>query len=69
MNVYDSIVTGLQEAIAYEQGTLSAAKTVLSIQPLPEITPAEIRAIRHATGLTQMMFAAVMGVSVKTVEA
>ena len=47
MNVFDSIITGLNEAVDYEKGKISAKKL----------------------GFTQAVFAAVIGVSTKTVEA
>lgn len=69
MNVFESIITGLNEAIEYEQGKISAGKTKLTIEPLPDISADEIKTIRNNLGLTQAMFAAVIGVSAKTVEA
>ena len=69
MNVFESIMTGLNEAVEYEKGNLTARKTTLTIEPLPEISADEIKALRNKIGLTQAMFAAVMGVSAKTVEA
>ena len=69
MGVFDDIKLGLEQAIEYEKGTLKARKTTLSIQPLDTFTSEEIREIRNKTGLTQVLFAKYMGVSVKTVEA
>ena len=69
MGVYDDIRQGLEQAIEYEQGKISARKTTLTILPLSTFTSAEIKAIRLGTGLTQASFAKFMGVCVKTVEA
>lgn len=69
MNVFESIMTGLNEAVEYEKGNLTAKKTTLTVEPLPEITAEEIKSIRKEIGLTQAMFATVIGVSTKTVEA
>jgi len=69
MNVFESIMTGLNEAVEYEKGNLSAKKTILTVEPLPDICAEEIRNLRNDIGLTQAMFAAVIGVSTKTVEA
>lgn len=69
MSVYDEIKLGLEQAIEYEKGNLRARKTTLSILPLETFTPGEIKEIRNKTGLTQVLFAKYMGVSVKTVEA
>ncbi|MBS6464247.1 MAG: helix-turn-helix domain-containing protein [Firmicutes bacterium] len=69
MNVFDDIKVGLEQAIEYEKGNLNAKKTTISILPLHKFTSAEIKEIRNKTGLTQVLFAQYMGVSVKTVEA
>ena len=69
MGIFDDIKTGLEQAIDYEKGNLKANTTVLRIAPVDAFTPGEIKAIRKSTGLTQVLFAQYMGVSVKTVEA
>ena len=69
MSVFEEIKTGLGQAIAYEKGNLKARKTTLSVAPVDTFTPGEIKEIRNRTGLTQVLFARYMGVSVKTVEA
>lgn len=69
MSVFDQIQTGLQEAIAHERGELEAKTKRLTIQPLPHYDASEIKRIRLNAGMTQGVFAAFMGVSVKTVEA
>lgn len=69
MNVYESIITGLQEAADYEAGRIKARTTKMTVEPLPEISADDIRTVRCDAGLTQSVFAAVLGVSVKTVEA
>lgn len=69
MNIFESIMTGLNEAVEYEKGNLKAKKTTITVEPLPEISAEDIKNIRNEIGLTQSMFAAVIGVSVKTVEA
>ena len=69
MNVYDSIIEGLNEAVEYEKENVKAKTSVISVAPLPEIASGEIKNIRKSLDMTQVMFAAVMGASVKTVEA
>lgn len=69
MNLFDDIKTGLDQAIEYEKGNLKAKTTTLTIEPIESFKPEEIRSIRMETGLTQILFAKYMGVSVKTVEA
>lgn len=69
MGVFDEIKTGIEQAIEYEKGTLKAKKTMLSISPIDCFSAKEIKEIRNHTGMTQVLFAKYMGVSVKTVEA
>lgn len=69
MSAFDKIKTGLEEAIAFERGTLPAKTTKLTIAPVEHYDANEIKAIRKSTGFTQVVFAQYMGVSVKTVEA
>ena len=67
--VFDDIREGLNQAIDYERGKGKAKITVVAIFPIDNFSREEIRAIRIATGLTQVSFAKFMGVSTKTVEA
>ncbi len=69
MSIFDEIKTGLNQAIEYEKGNLKAKTTTLTITAVDTFTPGEIKEIRNNTGLTQVLFAQFMGVSVKTVEA
>ena len=70
MNLYESIKQGLNEAVEYERGNLPNVKIdKISISPLPQYTACEIKEIRMQQGMTQRLFAAVLGVSIKTVEA
>ena len=68
MAIFDDIKLGVEQAIAYEKGNLKAKKTTLTIAPVEVFTAQDIKDIRHQTGLTQVLFARFMGVSVKTVE-
>ncbi len=69
MNVYESIVQGLTEAEQYQQGTISARKTKLTIKPVETFSTDDIKQIRKQTGLSQISFAGTIGVSPKTIEA
>lgn len=69
MNVFESIVQGLNEAIAYENGENTARSAGITITPPPEVSAEDVRQLRHSLNMTQRTFAAVMGVSAKTVEA
>ena len=68
MNLFDDIKNGLGQAIKYEKGNLKAKTTTLTVEPIESFKPEDIRSIRKETGLTQILFAKFMGVSVKTVE-
>jgi len=68
--LYESIRQGLNEAIEYEKGNLPNVKVdKVSISPLNVYKGTKIKEIRVRHNMTQKIFAAVLGVSVKTVEA
>ena len=69
MDVYKSIITGLNEAVGYEKGTVKARKAKCTVNPAPDFNAQEIKSVRNTLQMTQATFAAVMGVSTKTVEA
>lgn len=69
-NIYENIVTGLQEAIddsAAKEKKLR--RRLVTVVPVKEYSSQEVKAIRNSTGLSQKLFASYMGVSAKTVEA
>ena len=69
MKVYDGIMQGLEEAVAYNEGKIKARTTTMSVEPVPDFAATEIKSIRNELGMTQVLFAGFMGVSPKTVEA
>lgn len=69
MSLFDEIKLGLNQAIEYEKGNLQADTKTLSVAPVEKFTAAEIKVIRKNTGMTQVLFAKYLGVSLKTVEA
>ena len=69
MKVYDGIMQGLEEAVAYNEGKIKARTNTMSISPVPDFKATEIKGIRNELGMTQVLFAGLMGVSTKTVEA
>ncbi len=69
MSVYESIITGLNEVIDYEKGKGTARVMKCTVAPIPDFTAEEIKSLRHTLNMTQNTFAALMGVSSKTVEA
>ena len=66
---FNELMTGLNEAVAIEQGKLQGRKTIYEIQPVKKYDNAQIKQIRTSIGMTQVLFADYMGVSTKTVEA
>jgi len=69
MNICESIIQGLTEAVDYQQGKVKARKTKLTIKPVDTFNTADIKQIRQKTGLSQVIFARSLGLSTKTVEA
>ena len=69
MSLFEDIKTGLNEAIEYENGNLNASTRTLSVTPIEAFTASEIKEIRKKAGMTQVLFAKYLGVSLKTVEA
>lgn len=72
MSVYDGIMRGLEEALEHAKGEKSLPTVTVyskNVEPLRNYRPEEIKQIRSALGMTQMLFAGFMGVSQKTVEA
>lgn len=68
MSAFESIMEGLNEALEDSKNPTLPRKTV-TIEPLKNYKPAEIKSIRLSTGMTQKLFANYMGVSYKTIEA
>lgn len=62
-------MNGLNEAVDYEKGKGKARTVQISVAPVPDFTAEEIKALRQTLKMTQGTFAALMGVSSKTVEA
>lgn len=70
MNVYDSIIQGLNEAVEFTNGNKKVARVErINVVPIYNFSADEIKAIRTSLKMTQSVFALVMGVSKKTVEA
>ena len=76
LNVGDSIIKGLEEALAYERGerslrTRTAERTAREARVVapPLYDSARIRAVRARLALSQPLFAAALNVSAQTVKA
>ena len=69
-NVYESIITGLNEAIEDANSSEKKLKrNVVHVEPIKEYNAEEVKKIRLNTGMSQNVFASYIGVSCKTVEA
>ena len=69
-NVYESIMTGLNEAVedskSYEK---KLTRRVVTVIPVKEYNASEVKKIRNSIGMSQKTFASYLGVSCKTVKA
>lgn len=69
MSVFDSIMNGLNEALAYKKGEIKANVRKITITPIQKYEAKDIKRIRNGLKLPQPVFADLLGVSKKTVEA
>lgn len=65
ISFFDGLMEGLNEALAYEKGS-AKAETYVRKQSLPEV---DVAKERSRLNMTQKAFAALIGVSKRTVEA
>ena len=69
-NVFESIMTGLRQAVDDTHATNSKLKRrTVTIIPVKEYRADQIKSIRHSVGMSQSSFAGYLGVTKKTVEA
>lgn len=68
-NVYEGILEGLQEAVAYKQGDRSRCRVSVREIPVPEYKAADVARTRKDLNLSQRALATALGVSTRTVEA
>lgn len=61
--------TTLKDLEEFEKGKIAFNKTTIGINPLKVYSSKEIKKIRNSTKLSQSYFAALLGVSKKTIEA
>lgn len=66
---FESIMRGLSEVKAHHKGKLKLKTTAIEIAPLPVYDAKAIKALRLDLGLSQTVFAQVLGVAKKTIEA
>lgn len=65
IDFFSGVMEGLEEALAFEKGKASA-ETFLRKRDLPDVDVSEVR---NSLDMTQKSFAAMLGVSSRTVEA
>ncbi len=69
-DVYESIMTGLSEAVEDARSEKKKLKRrVVTVTPVKQYQPDEVKKIRNTVGMSQKIFASYLGVSDKTVEA
>ncbi len=70
MSAFDDIMEGISQAVEYEKGNLKEVKKrIIKVSPVPQYKSEEIKNLRNSLKLSQALFAGLLGVSVKTVEA
>ncbi len=67
--IYKDIVSGLQEAIEFEKGERKLRTIKTALKPMKKYRAEEVKEIRNSLDMSQALFAGVIGVSPKTVEA
>lgn len=67
-DIFDDIVEGLEQSVAYSQGKISLKTTALP-EPPPAPKPSHIVSLRNRFNMSQAVFAAALNVSIKTVQA
>ena len=67
--VFDDLMQGLQEISEYEQGKRKLRANRVEIVPIERFSATDIHNLRMALEMSQMVFASVIGVSEKTIEA
>lgn len=68
-SLFESLKASLNEAIEHAEGEREVRTRKITIKPIPSFTAQEIKSIRTNIEMTQAVFAQVLGVSKKTVEA
>lgn len=69
MSFYDDLMASLNEVLEYQDGKPTARSHRVVVAEVPDISAIEIKELRQSLNMTQKMFACVLGVSNKTVEA
>lgn len=65
---FETLETSLKEAIAYHRGKVTLKTRVWNLEPAPKLRPEDIQRVRKKLGISQGVLAAVLNVSVATVQ-
>lgn len=69
-NNFDLLMQSLEEAKSHAKGKKGKARvTSWEIKPAVDFAAKDVRRIRHKVGLSQVLFAEFLGVSVRTIQA
>ena len=68
-SLYESLKSSLNEAIEHAEGKREVRTHKITIKPVPTYTAQDVKAIRKKVNMTQTLFAQMLGVSKKTIEA
>jgi len=68
-NYYERLKESLEQAVAFKNGDKSKARVSVRELPVPEYRANDVVRVRSNLNLSQRSFAAVLGVSPRTVEA
>lgn len=66
---FDSVMKSLDEAVKISNDELKGRKQKVTISPVSDFSNVEIKNLRSKLHLTQLAFAQLIGVSIKTIEA
>jgi|SRR6516225_3140628 putative transcriptional regulator len=66
---FEKIMSALKEVEAYKAGKLNLRSTKVSVEPVSHWDAQSVQALRQELNVSQGLFAIVLGVSKKTVEA
>lgn len=68
-SIFDRVTKSLDEAIKIEKGELTGRRQTVTVNPVLEFQSGDIKDIRNSLRMTQISFAALLGVTKKSVEA
>lgn len=67
--LFESLMSGLEDAVAFAEGDTTRCRVVVRESPVPEYKAEDVARTRKSLNLSQRALASVLGVSTRTVEA